>query len=119
MVQKQQSKVKKEYAQLLCDFMFKRLFLLAEIGNFTPDEMAQYLKSLENMSDYYNIIDSAAELAEKRGREVGMAEGIVIGREEGREEAKVEDARKLKELGVSLEIISEATGITLEKLQSF
>jgi hypothetical protein len=26
MVQKQQSKVKKEYAQLLCDFMFKRLF---------------------------------------------------------------------------------------------
>ena len=118
MVQKQQGKVKKkEYAQLLCDFMFKRLFLLAEIGNFNPDEMAQYLESLGNMSDYYNIIDSAAELAEKRGHEAELAEGIVIGREEGREEAKIEDARKLMELGVALEIISAATGISIESLQ--
>ena len=96
---------------------FKRLFLLAEIGNFTPDEMAQYLESLGNMSDYYNIIDSTAELAEKRGHEAGLAEGIVIGREEGREEAKAEDARKLKDLGVSVEIISEATGLPLEVIE--
>ena len=26
------------YADLLCDFMFRRLFILAEIGNFTPTE---------------------------------------------------------------------------------
>lgn len=96
---------------------FKRLFLLAEIGNFTPEEMAQYLESLGNMSDYYNIIDSTAELAEKRGHEAGLAEGIVIGREEGREEAKAEDARKLKDLGVSVEIISEATGLPLEVIE--
>ena len=96
---------------------FKRLFLLAEIGNFTPDEMAQYLKSLENMSDYYNIIDSAAELAEKRGREVGMAEGIVIGREEGREEEKLTAARNFKRLGVALSTIAEATGLSLEVIE--
>ena len=48
------------YADLLCDFMFKRLFILAEIGNFTPTEYEQYEKSIRNMSDYYNIIDTAS-----------------------------------------------------------
>lgn len=93
---------------------FRRLFILAEIGNFTPEEMKQYLNSLTNMSDYYNIIESTAELAEKRGREEGRAEGKM----EGREEAKLEDARRLKELGVGVEIISQATGLPVETIEN-
>ena len=88
---------------------FKRLFLLAKIGNFTPDEYKEYQKSLDNMSDYYNIIDSA----EKRAR----AEGILEGEIRGREEAKLEDAAKLKQLGVSVEIISLATGLSVENIE--
>ena len=93
---------------------FRRLFILAEIGNFTAEEMKQYLNSLTNMSDYYNIIESTAELAEKRGREEGRAEGKM----EGREEAKLEDARRLKELGVGVEIISQATGLPVETIEN-
>ena len=89
---------------------FRRLFILAEIGNFTPEEMEHYMKSLKDMSDYYNVIDTAAELAEKRGLERG--------REEGKEEAKTEDARKFKELGVSVEIISQATGLSIDVIES-
>lgn len=88
---------------------FKRLFLLAKIGNFTPEEYKEYQKSLDNMSDYYNIIDSA----EKRAR----AEGILEGEIRGREEAKLEDAAKLKQLGVSVEIISLATGLSVENIE--
>ena len=33
-----------------------------------PEEYKQYQTSLRLMSDYYNIIDTAAEEAEKRGR---------------------------------------------------
>ena len=87
--------------------LFERLFLLAEIGNFTPDEMRQYYNSLENMGDYDNIIHTAQEEAEKRGLEKGRAEG----RAEGRTEAQEEMARKLKALGVAIDTIVEATGM--------
>ena len=90
---------------------FKRLFLLSEINNFTPEELAQYLESLESMSDYYNIIDSAAELAEKRGREAGMAEGLARGREEGRNQT----IRQLLESGMSIDMIAEALNLTNEE----
>ena len=122
MTQTKQTKTKREFAQLQCDFMFKRLFLLSEINNFTPDELAQYLESLESMSDYYNIIDSAAELAEKRGREAGMAEGLAEGlargREEGREEGKRVTAMNLKSLGVDVHTIAKATGMSVEIVDS-
>ena len=111
MTQTKQTKTKREFAQLQCDFMFKRLFLLSEINNFTSDELAQYLESLESMSDYYNIIDSAAELAEKRGREAGMAEGLARGREEGRNQT----IRQLLESGMSIDMIAEALNLTNEE----
>ena len=92
------------------DPMFRRLFLLAEINNFTPEEREQYYKSLESMGDYYNIINTTAEEAEKRGLERG--------REEGREQEKIEMARKLKAVGVSIEAISQASGLSIETIES-
>jgi len=47
--------------------LFKRLYLLSELGKFTAEEYEQYIKSLESMGDYDNIINTAAEDAEKRG----------------------------------------------------
>ena len=74
------------------------------------------------MSDYYNIIDSAVAKAEKIAREEGREEGRVEGRAEGitegRESAKLEDAAKLKALGVSVEIISQATGLSVETIEN-
>ena len=61
---------------------FKRLFILSEIGAFTPEQYSQYMKSLKDMSDYYNIIDTAAEEAEKRGLAKGLAKGLEQGRKE-------------------------------------
>lgn len=40
------------------------------------------------------------------------------GRAEGKEEGKEETARNLKKMGVSLEIISEATGLSIEKIEA-
>ena len=88
------------------DPLFRRLFLLAEIGKFTPSEYEQYAKSLENMGDYLNIINTAAEDAEKRGLEKGRAE------------AQHEIVRKLKSLGVAIETIVEATGLDRETVEA-
>ena len=87
---------------------FQRLFILAKIGNFTPDELKEYENSLKNMSDYYNIIDSAEKIALKKGLEIGHEQGRV----EGREEEKLTMAAKLKALGVDPALISEATGLS-------
>ena len=102
-----------EIPKKFSDPLFTRLFLLAEIGNFTPEEHKQYLKSLENMGDYDNIINTTAEIAEKKGHEKGRAEGRI----EGRIEGKVETARNLIELGLEVEVISKATGLSVEEIQ--
>ena len=109
--------------------MFTRLFLLSEIDNFTAEEYEQYVNSLEDMGDYQNIINTAVEEAVLRGLEKGReegrvegrAEGRALGREEGRAEgeaaARLEDARRFKELGVAVDIISQATGLSVETIE--
>ena len=99
------------------DSLFRRLFMLAEINNFTADEYEQYQKSLENMGDYQNIINTAVEEAEIRGRAAGLEQGLERGREEGREEEKKANALKLRELGVAVEIISQATGLSVKEIE--
>ena len=131
------------------DTLFTRLFLLAEIDNFTAEEKEQYYKSLENMGDYYNIIDTAVEEATKRAIEEGLAkgmaeglekgmaeglekgmaeglekgmaegraEGLVEGIEKGREEERRETVAKLKALGITPAIISQATGLSEEEIE--
>ena len=84
---------------------FRRLFILAEIGKFTAEEYKQYIKSLDEMSDYYNVIDTAVEEADKRGRA------------EGREEAKMATSKNLKQLGVDVETIAKATGLSKDVIE--
>ena len=81
------------------------------------------------MGDYYNIINTAAEDAEKRGRDAGLAEGIARGRaegiaegraeglEQGHIEAKIEMANKFKALGVDIDTIVKATGLDREAVE--
>ena len=57
------------------------------------------------MSDYYNVINTAAEEAEKRG----LARGL--------EEGKLEAAKKFKELGVDIETIVQATGLSVDVVE--
>ena len=82
--------------------VFTRLFEQAEIARFTPDESRIYEESLKQYRDMHNTITSA----ERRGRE------------EGRKDAKYEDARKMKELGSTVNFISQVTGLTAEEISS-
>ena len=99
------------------DPFFTRLFKLAEIDNFTPEEKKQYYKSLKNMGDYLNTLNSTAELAREEGRAEGRAEGEEIGIEKGRRIEAMENARRLKSLGVSIDIISQGTGLPVEEIE--
>ena len=81
---------------------FKRLFILSEIDNFTAEEYSEYQTSLTRMSDYYNIIDSA----EKRARE------------EGREEARAEVARKMLQAGMDEKDVADLTGLSIDSIRT-
>lgn len=100
-----------EIPEKFSDTLFRRLFILSEIGNFTAEELEKYEASMRDMSDYYNIIDTAAEEAEKRG----MAKGMEIGREEGREKMRIA-AKRLKDSGVDLQTIAQATGLDVDTI---
>ena len=109
------------------DPLFTRLFLLAEINNFTSEEYRQYKKSLENMGDWDNIINSTAERSREEGRAEGRveglaegrAEGLAEGRAEGRAEARAETVRKMLAAGIAAEVIADALDITVEECLSY
>ena len=90
------------------------MFLLAEIRKFTSEEYKQYKKSLENMGELDNIINSTEERAEMRGREAGRAEG----RAEGSQEKALEIAKNLLEAGMGVEQISQMTGLSVDEVEA-
>ena len=78
------------------------------------DARPELAGTVENMGDYDNLINTTAEIAEQKGHEKGRAEGRI----EGRIEGKVETARNLIELGLEVEVISKATGLSIEEIQN-
>ena len=109
------SEIPKEFS----DPLFTRLFMLAEIHNFTAEEYKQYQKSLKSMSELDNVIRSTEERAEMRGLEKGRAEGRVEGRAEGRAEGlaegRLEVIQKMLDAGVPASTIQDALGISVEE----
>jgi len=93
--------------------IFGRLEEIASRANLSKEERAQYEYEWKVYNDYFNTLD----YAEKKGREEGLKEGIAEGMEKGREEEKLENARKFKALGVSTEIIMQATGLSSEEIE--
>ena len=51
-------------------------------------------------------------------RKQGLAEGLARGEAKGRAEEKRQTAKSLKELGVDLSIIQQATGLSAEDIQA-
>ena len=64
--------------------------------------------------DYINEIETAREIGEKKGRELGLE----AGRAEGEKRKAVEVARALKLNGVSVDIIARSTGLTLAQIEA-
>ena len=87
-----------------CDRILNK-FLIA---GFSEDKLIKYQSEMYDERRRMGELMAAFEDGEQKGR----AEG----REEGREAAKIEDAKKLKELGVSIDVIAKATGLSVETI---
>lgn len=97
--------------------IFGRLEALASQANMTKEERAQYRHEWKIYNDYFNSLDTAKEQGLKKGFEKGRAEGRAEGLAEGRKEEKLQNASNLKSLGVSTEIIRQATGLSEEEIE--
>ena len=85
--------------------IFKRLLDACEIAAFDEEKRIQY------DMDMYDERRRNGELA--TAKRLGREEGL----EHGREEAKLEAAKKLKELGVDIETIVQATGLSVDVVE--
>jgi predicted transposase/invertase (TIGR01784 family) len=81
------------------------------MATFTKSEMARDL--------YRRRLDFQREQSrlEKYDRELGREQGLAEGRAEGRAEIQAETGRRLKALGVDVDIIVQATGLPKEEVE--
>jgi predicted transposase/invertase (TIGR01784 family) len=100
----------------LFEKIFQRLFEIAEVAKYNPQELGEYRESLKNYRDYYNTIDYAKTTAEAKGMEMGLAKGRAEGLAEGELQAKLAVARSLKAAGVDISIIANSTGLTPDEI---
>ena len=98
-----------ERPKALQERIFTRLFDQAEIARFSPKERREYQESIKDYWDYYSTMTTSYNK--------GKAEGRAEGRAEGKDEANRDNARKMKELGVSPAIIAQVTGLTAEEIE--
>ena len=102
--------------------VFSKLFTEAKIARFSKAELREYEDSLKAYRDIKNSIDSAEEKGKAIGRAEGRAEGRVEGRAEGITEGmakgKIETARNLLAMGIPINTIVKATGLTEEEIMS-
>ena len=85
----------KECLEVLTHDVFRKMFDISELVNMDEVTRTKVLSKMTTERDLQNQMDYAKE----------------EGREEGRAEQNFENAKKLKELGVDIAIISQATGL--------
>ncbi|QOG88772.1 PD-(D/E)XK nuclease family transposase [Flavobacterium columnare] len=90
------------------DEVFTQAFEKAELANLGQLDLDKYESSLKVYRDLKGVIDTAFD--------EGKMEGLIEGEIKGEIKGKIETAKSLKKLGVSVEIITQATGLTKEEI---
>jgi predicted transposase/invertase (TIGR01784 family) len=81
--------------------IFTKLFAAAEIAKYSREEREVYENSLKYYRDFNNVLDTAFESGELKGK---IEERILI-------------AQKMKMKGIDINIIIEFTGLTAEEIE--
>lgn len=105
--------------------LFQRLEELARIVNMNKKERDEYEACLKVYRDNYNTWNYMKEQALKEGLEEGIAkgieqgieQGIEIGVNKGKKENSYDIARKMKQKGLSVDMIAECTGMSKSEIE--
>jgi predicted transposase/invertase (TIGR01784 family) len=97
--------------------IFNKLFNRIDTGNLTDDNMETYNKSIMEYADVRFVAASNLEIGYNRGIERGIEKGMEVGYKKGIEGGKLEVAKKLLDIHLSVNEIAKATGLTPAQIQ--
>ena len=102
----------------LNDPLLERLFKAADTAKMREDTKESYMRSILGEAEYEaNLEDWKTEGLEE-GRKQGLAKGLEEGRKEGATASKHEVAGKMKDEGLSPELIAKCTGLSIAEAQA-
>lgn len=87
------------------------LYTESYFAGLTAEQRSFYERNAMNKNDYGNILEERYE--------DGVLAGLEKGLEQGREEARLMNARKMKELGMENAIIAQVTGLSVEEIEKY
>ena len=96
------------------DKVFKKLIETCDVASWTREERIKYDRALKRYRDTIAVMEGQ----KMEGRAEGRAEGIKEGKEQGRKEAQLDIARNLKKTGISIDLIEQSTGLSIEEINS-
>ena len=96
------------------DDFTKQMADACRVANFPPDVKLNYVKEMFTEMDYKAEIKAYYT----DGVKDGIKEGIEKGIEKGKEEMALEAAKKLIASGVSMEIVADCVGLSVDKIMS-
>jgi predicted transposase/invertase (TIGR01784 family) len=98
--------------------VFKSLFDTAQIAKLSQEERQAYENSLKYYRDMVGVVETAHEEGIQKGIQRGIQQGIQQGIEQGRRSEKLTIAQTMKQAGISLDLIAQVTGLSMEELQT-
>ena len=117
----------------LTEAIFKRFFEVAEIAAFSKTERYDYEENLKNCNDWFSVMNTAKKDGLEEGEAIGLqkgeaiglkkgrAEGEAIGIEKGRAEGEtigiLKTAKKMKEEGLDVNVISKLTNLPVDEIE--
>ena len=103
--------------------VFKHLERLAAVANLSEANRVAYDKAVDRFyvsriyeEDMQDRVENAMREGREKGMKEGREEGLKEGMKEGMAKGRLEDAQNLKRLGVSVDIIAQATGLSPKEI---
>ena len=90
--------------------VFQKLAKITNIAGLQPEDRKKYDASIKAYRDSQAVYEGSYLLGEKSGLEKGMVKGMHT--------RNIQNARKMKELGLKEDLIQKITGLTTEELAS-
>ena len=106
------------------DAVFQKLSSIADVASLSKEDRRKYDANLKAYRDTIAVMEGQSLEGEQKGIEKGRAEGEAKGRAKGRAEGEaigaqkkaMDNARKMKSKGFSIEDIVDITGLSREDI---
>lgn len=98
--------------------VFDTIFSISELLVMDEDTRDKIIENMTTERDLKNQFEYARKVAIAEGMAEGRAEGLELGRAEGMALAHVEVAKNMLAMGLDVDTISKATGLSVDQINS-